>query len=232
MDTNIIIQETVRTLFIDMWPLWAFGLFIIAIELFFYWLEGSLDRFSLRKKFKKGKLWRSDRQLILWLQKMKPPEFERYVTELFSRLGYKAEHVGKSHDGGIDVVLRKDGVTHYVQCKKFITSKVSVGDVRDFYGALADHFADGTGYFITTNVFTAEAELFAKDKPIELIDGNKLISYIRMAEKKEQKNKTNNTTVAGNLCPKCGGTLVRRVGKYGDFWGCSEYPRCDYTADI
>jgi len=63
--------------------------------------------------------------------------------------------------------------------------------VRDFYGALADHLANGKGYFITTNKFTLEAERFAEDKPIELIDGFKLIKYIRLAEKEAEKH--NNT---------------------------------------
>lgn len=31
------------------------------------------------------------------------------------------------------------------------------------------------------------------------------------------------------LCPKCGGELVNRKGKYGQFLGCSNYPNCTYT---
>ena len=31
------------------------------------------------------------------------------------------------------------------------------------------------------------------------------------------------------ICPKCNGTLVRRTGKYGVFYGCSNYPKCRYT---
>jgi len=30
-------------------------------------------------------------------------------------------------------------------------------------------------------------------------------------------------------CPKCGGLLIRRKGKFGEFWGCSSYPDCRYT---
>jgi hypothetical protein len=30
-------------------------------------------------------------------------------------------------------------------------------------------------------------------------------------------------------CPRCGGTLVRRQGKYGSFYGCSNYPKCKFT---
>ena len=32
-----------------------------------------------------------------------------------------------------------------------------------------------------------------------------------------------------NKCPKCGGELVKRNGKYGNFIGCINYPRCKYT---
>ncbi len=32
-----------------------------------------------------------------------------------------------------------------------------------------------------------------------------------------------------NKCPKCGGQLVERNGKYGSFIGCSNYPKCKYT---
>lgn len=30
-------------------------------------------------------------------------------------------------------------------------------------------------------------------------------------------------------CPKCEGMLVRRVGKFGQFWGCSNFPNCHFT---
>ncbi len=33
-------------------------------------------------------------------------------------------------------------------------------------------------------------------------------------------------------CPKCGGTLVIREGKYGEFIGCSNYPKCKFTSNI
>ena len=34
------------------------------------------------------------------------------------------------------------------------------------------------------------------------------------------------------ICPKCGGKLVERKGKYGEFLGCSNYPRCKYTWNL
>lgn len=33
-------------------------------------------------------------------------------------------------------------------------------------------------------------------------------------------------------CPKCGGELKLRNGRYGGFWGCMAYPNCRYTENI
>ncbi len=36
----------------------------------------------------------------------------------------------------------------------------------------------------------------------------------------------------GELCPECGGDLVIRKGKYGEFVACSNYPKCKYHHDL
>lgn len=33
-------------------------------------------------------------------------------------------------------------------------------------------------------------------------------------------------------CPDCGAPLRLRNGRYGDFWGCTRYPKCRYTRNI
>ena len=35
-------------------------------------------------------------------------------------------------------------------------------------------------------------------------------------------------SIRNNICPKCGGKLVGRSSKYGDFTGCSNYPKCRF----
>ena len=37
-----------------------------------------------------------------------------------------------------------------------------------------------------------------------------------------------------SICQECGGRLIKRTGKYGDFWGCSNYSTkgCKYTRKI
>ena len=214
-----------------LWPLWLVVLVIIAIPLFFDLLDLKIRKGRIRRKFKEGEKWRTDRELIQWLRNMRPADFEKYIAELFRRLGYETQVTGGSRDGGIDVIAEKDGIKHYIQCKKYF-SKHQVGspEVREFYGALVDHFGNGEGWFITTNKFTPEAKKFAEDKPIVLINQFELVKYIHSAEKIGFDSRPE----AGiNLkCPECEGNLIQREGKFGKFYGCSNYPKCKFTKTL
>ena len=39
----------------------------------------------------------------------------------------------------------------------------------------------------------------------------------------------NNFVPEETRCPKCNGMLMRRLGKFGKFWGCSNFPNCHFT---
>ena len=39
-------------------------------------------------------------------------------------------------------------------------------------------------------------------------------------------------TISQGKCPRCGGDLVLRNGQYGQFYGCSNYPKCRYTYSL
>ena len=41
-----------------------------------------------------------------------------------------------------------------------------------------------------------------------------------------------NGTTALKICPRCGGNLKLRNGKFGSFLGCTSYPACRYTENI
>lgn len=40
---------------------------------------------------------------------------------------------------------------------------------------------------------------------------------------KKTQNEINN-----NICPRCGKSLILKKGKYGQFYGCSNYPNCSF----
>lgn len=222
-----------------LWPLWALviGILIIRIMLEVV-IPREINDFRSILRFKRGFILRKDRDLLIYLRGLSPKEFEEYISALFFKMGYDTKAVGGSYDKGIDVIAKKDGIKHYIQCKKYISSKVGVRDVRDFYGAVVDQLSEGKAYFITTNIFTLEAERYAKDKPIELIDGYKLIKYIKSAKGEININKNEEGSINENInlrsknCPNCNGKLVERSGKYGKFYGCSNYPRCKYIKNI
>ncbi len=43
------------------------------------------------------------------------------------------------------------------------------------------------------------------------------------------KWRVENQPLQREKCPRCGGTMVKRNGKFGMFLGCSNYPKCKYT---
>ena len=60
-----------------------------------------------------------------------------------------------------------------------------------------------------------------------------IMIYIREKNKKNEiKENITYNAEKDNICPKCGGILKERTGKYGKFYGCSNYPNCKYTQKI
>jgi len=139
-----------------------------------------------KTKFKHTQGFLSDRELLLKLRGMHYTEFEEYIADLFSKLGHKVKTKGGPYDQGIDVIAKKDGIKYPIQCKRYNNPSVGVSEVKEFWASISDDLGSGKGYLITTNIFTLEAEKFSEGKPIELIDGQKLIKYIRLAEKEKK----------------------------------------------
>lgn len=55
-------------------------------------------------------------------------------------------------------------------------------------------------------------------------ESDRELHLVNIAKNKVRRNER----VASGVCPLCGRKLVLRSGKYGQFWGCSGYPNCDY----
>jgi len=181
-DVNKLLSLVIQTTLNLALRYWYITALIVIVWL---WDQIGPDIIKMRrhqKAFRRVTEWRTDNDQLQWIRGMTPKQFEEFVAELFRKLGYSAEAVGKSHDEGIDVVIEKDGHRHYVQCKKYVAS-VPAHAVRDFFGAMVGRGADSKGFFVTTGVFSEEAMQFAQDKPIELIDGQELIRLIQSVSK-------------------------------------------------
>lgn len=54
-----------------------------------------------------------------------------------------------------------------------------------------------------------------------------------ISDEEHVKNvKENQWRIQNGICPNCGGQLVVKEGKYGQFYGCSNYPKCKFTKQI
>ncbi len=110
-------------------------------------------------------------------------QFERIITELLEKMGFRAEMTKATGDGGIDVEALLDkpivGGRYLVQCKRFAPESLVGGPtVREFYGALTADRKAVKGILITTSGFTSQALDFAAGLPIELIDGKGLAELL------------------------------------------------------
>lgn len=161
-------------------------------------------------------------------------EFERLVGELFRHKGYSVEVTGGGGtDGGVDLVLRRDGKRYLVQCKHWRNRRVGVKPVRELLGVVVAETADG-GFVVTSGQFSREARDFSVGQPIELVDGSELRAIASTMDKegRAQPAPTFPEPVRDMpLCPSCGAPMVRRVASRGlnkgnPFLGCSRYPAC------
>ncbi|WP_129642669.1 restriction endonuclease [Peristeroidobacter agariperforans] len=165
-------------------------------------------------------------------------QFESIVGEAFRRRGYVViENAVDGQDGGIDLVLRKDGAKYYVQCKQWKQAKVGVRPIRELYGVIAASDASG-GFFVVSGEYTNEARDFARKSEIELIDGPALAEMIALAREPEPfmdpTRRRRESPTVDPACALCGGAMVLRKATRGphaglSFWGCGSYPRCRGT---
>jgi restriction system protein len=111
------------------------------------------------------------------LMELTPGEFEALVSNLFGKMGLETKLTRASRDGGVDAVafdIRPIlGGKVVIQAKRY-KNTVGVSAVRDLYGTMLNEGAT-KGIIVATSSYGPDAYNFAKDKPLELIDGGGLL---------------------------------------------------------
>lgn len=168
-------------------------------------------------------------------------QFEMLVGEAYRQQGYRVAETGLGGpDGGIDLVIQRDGQKTLVQCKHWRSRQIPVATVREMFGLLQHHDADAAS-IICTGSFSADARRFAVGKPIDLIGGDGIVQLIKQG----RARLTQPDAAAAPLlvpvpeskrtqaCGICGSEMVvRRNRRTGStFLGCSDYPACRVTAE-
>lgn len=116
-----------------------------------------------------------------------PRVFEEIVASVYSDIGFDAQAVGRSGDGGIDVVLQNSaGERVGVQVKR-TQNTITVEQIRALVGALViGGFTRGV--FVTTSRFTSGAPDLvntsaARGVPVELVDADTFFDQLKIAQR-------------------------------------------------
>jgi restriction system protein len=122
------------------------------------------------------------------LKAMSPKEFEYTTAEILRRLGYKdVKVIGGSGDLGVDILAYKDGKKVAVQCKKYITKKVTSPELQLFIGMMITEYKADKGLYVTTSYYTKDAYHLAmkhKDK-LEIWTGRTLAEILLRLQQQE-----------------------------------------------
>lgn len=103
-------------------------------------------------------------------------EFEVFLSQLYSGMGYTVESTNLSHDQGADLVITKFGEKTVVQAKRYSNS-VGNKAIQEIVAAKA-YYAAELGIVVTTSTFTSSAIELAQANNIQLIDRIKLAKMI------------------------------------------------------
>jgi restriction system protein len=151
---------------------------------------------------------------------MNGPEFDQLLVAGFRRWGFGVAEK-RPAEAPVDYVLRRGKDTYLVHCKQMLAKSVSADALRALDEAMTASGAAG-GYCLTTGAFTPEAEAFARERKIVLLDGPRLAEMLRKAR---------DDVRAEPNCPQCGKRMVKRFAKQGTYagqmiWGCPRFPDC------
>ena len=111
--------------------------------------------------------WQEMARLDFWMS-LTGHQFEDAVAAVFRRAGYDAKVSKHGGDGGVDIVLQKEGKRIAVQCKAHKTP-IGPSVARDLLGTMAP-FGFDEGIIASRSGFTGGVYEFTQDKRIALMD--------------------------------------------------------------
>ena len=163
-------------------------------------------------------------------------DFEYYLYYLFKRHGIRTKITSYTHDFGADLILRYHGKKYVIQAKRWNDS-VGIKAVQETIGAMSYYNAH-YGAVITNSYFTKSAKELASASQVVLLGRYDLARMMDLSTRelmdfvsRKSISDTSQNSTYSSCCPYCGIPLVKRKGKYGSFYGCSNYPDCTFTKD-
>lgn|GEM_PF-7023163 len=108
------------------------------------------------------------------LQQLDDLRFLEFTAKLFSHLGYTTYLVSRDDAAEYHLLLFKQQGKYVARCRKH-DQGIGQGHLQPLLVALQKNYAD-KAFFITADFFTKSALDFSAKNPIELIDGEHLVT--------------------------------------------------------
>lgn len=174
--------------------------FVISFVLFIIYWYNRIKNLKKIGNTKNSKYW-SDKQFWYGLSGW---QFEEEVADVFEKNGYKTEVTQGSRDGGVDIIMEKDGLKYIVQCKRYKGHKVTPEQLRALWGVMDDNKAD-VAIMVATDGITDMGREFVSNKSnykvltlddiIEMSINHKSSEPQNPAKRIENKKEYNNGTM-------------------------------------
>ena len=151
---------------VQLWPLWGLLLGIALLRLGWAVYEG-------RRLARSG---------IIDIDRMGGETFEKYLSVLFSRLGYQVVRTRFVGDYGGDLIVEQAGVRTVIQAKRY---KRAVG-IRAVQEAVAakGYYGCSEAMVVTNSSYTAQAMELAKRNGVALWDRERLVRELLTVREK------------------------------------------------
>jgi len=162
--------------------------------------------------------------------------FEQLVTGLYTAMGYAVKRSGGPNaDGGIDLVLLKNKLKTVAHCKHWKAAEVDEKELKEFLGLVMREKVE-SGIFVTAREFSFGARRFAAMNDLLLVGVKDLVRMLDQANYQKNPMLLAALDQSRKFCPRCEKDMVLRNAESGPspgsrIWGCSSYPRCNYTVN-
>ena len=184
--------------------------------------EQSLPEFKLKEVLKKTKLESVEKETL-------PPH--RYnESSIIKQMESSGVGRPSTYSNTIEILKNRDYIV--VSNKQLIPTDTG----KKVTELMRKYFSD-----IINTSYTSEMEKKIDDISTGTIEEYKSVlkefwptfnKTVQEATKEIKANKPAPTVAEGRVCPKCGAPMYVRKSKFGEFLGCSKFPRCKTTEPL
>jgi cytoskeletal protein CcmA (bactofilin family) len=153
------------------------------------------------------------------LHEMNWSRFRELIRSLVHQQGFQTTILSEQPDGGIIYGLTPKGrgaeMTAILQCPSWRSDEIDLAQVSAL-DAMVRHHGVRRGLLVTSGHVTMEARSFARQKPVELVDGWELLDWVAGLPEDLQAEYLKLSTVGdyrAPACPSCGGRMVMETSQ-------------------